>query len=107
IDTWPVALLRRPSDTDVPPDLRVGSNRLLQPVSPVSSVSSVSPCPAGAIMSSSAKARPGAAREREAVRDAPSVPVDADGAGPKGMVAVSDSAWPWGAPCPVQDPAHG
>src|SRR5215470_14036189 len=30
-DTWPVALLRRPSDTDVPPDLRVGSNRLLQP----------------------------------------------------------------------------
>ena len=47
------------------------------------------------------------AREREAVLEAPSVPVGASGAGPKGMVAVSDSSWPWGAPRPVRDPARG
>jgi len=52
-------------------------------------------------------ARMGRAREREAVLEAPSVPVGASGAGPKGMVAVSDSSWPWGAPCPVRDPARG
>ena len=49
----------------------------------------------------------GYSREREAVREAPSVPVDASVAVSKGMVAVSDSSWPWGAPCPVRDPARG
>jgi len=108
IGTWPVALRRRPSDTDVPPDLRLGSNRLLQPVSRVSSVSRVSPvslvsrCPAGAIVS---KAR--TAHEGEAILEALPMPVGASGAVPKGMVAVSEGSHPSDAPRPVQDPAHG
>jgi len=46
---------------------------------------------------STAKARAGVARDREAVLGAPSVPLDASGAGPKGMVALSEGSWVWGA----------